>query len=466
MANRGRDKSKIHGNVSQNRSDIMIRRDYNKEISLTQPVTSNMNVNVMSRDDCADSSKRLKRSFSLSNVNTTVSDVFTMRNTVTGQTTVPTQNMYELLSDADVEETCTVNEQRTTWSNSKKCRLPPISIVNVGTKQTRELLNLSNIPQNGYHVKAVKSGTQLFVSEEAIFNAAVNALRDSNIEFFTHTPSNKQPVRIILSGLPLFDLNELTDELQRHGVRPLECRIFSRKKIGPEESVLYLLYFEKGSVKLPELQKITGLFCTVVKWRFFSRRATDAVQCHRCQKFGHGMRHCYVSPLCVKCGEKHASNSCKLPAKAALKVLSSREIQSLRSELRCANCSGNHAANFRDCPARKKYLHELESSRQRSGKKSTMSGFRSSSKQGNTKPLATNSGIQSQTNAANRFSYSQVLQGASTQPTDTEQSSNLFGLPEFMGLANELFQRLEGCKTKGEQFLALSELIIKFIYNV
>lgn len=43
--------------------------------------------------------------------------------------------------------------------------------------------------------------------------------------------------------------------------------------------------------------------------------------------------------------------------------------------------------------------------------------------------------------------------------------SELFSLHEFMNLASDLFTRLSSCKTKAQQFLALSELMIKYVYN-
>lgn len=387
------------------------------------------------------------------------------------QPTVDTANRFEILSDLDPNDApltgVNIGSQATTIRSAKKSRLPPISIINIGTKQTRELLNLSNVNQTEYHMKAVKSGTQLTAFNEETFNAAINVLRDGNKEFFTHTPANKQPVRVILSGLPLYDLTALKDELHMHDVHPLETKVFSSKMVGTEESVLYLLCFEKGTIKLSDLRKVTGLFSTTVKWRFFTKSAMDAVQCHRCQRFGHGMRHCFVSPLCVKCGEKHATSSCKLPAKAALKNLSSTDQKTLRSEIRCANCSGNHTANFRGCPARKNYLKELEVKRLRSAKNTT--GSRSQPQHAHPRLPNSNASMQNQSKlptGGGGLTFSQVLQGVSTQQPTAAEDADLFSVTEFMCLAKDLFQRLKGCRSKMEQFLALSELILSYVYNV
>lgn len=219
--------------------------------------------------------------------------------------------------------------------------------------------------------------------------------------------------------------------------------------------MLYLLCFEKGSTKLSELQGVKTLFNTVVKWRFFTRNPDDSVQCHRCQRFGHGMRFCNISPSCVKCGEKHLTANCKLPVKANLK-----DATVSRSLIRCANCSGNHTANFRGCPSRLTYIKQLEENRQRASKKTTMPNTRAPP----TSLPRINSSVQNRLNnpsAAEGLSFSQVLQG-SGQP---ERRADLFSISEFLCLARDLFHRLQGCRSKEQQFLALSELIIKYVYN-
>lgn len=62
----------------------------------------------------------------------------------------------------------------------------------------------------------------------------------------------------------MYEPAELKEELLLNEVRPAEVKFFSRKKSGPEESVLYLLCFEKGSMKLSDLQKVKTLFNTVI----------------------------------------------------------------------------------------------------------------------------------------------------------------------------------------------------------
>lgn len=373
---------------------------------------------------------------------------------------ITTQNSFDIL--AGIDGTSGTDNVIGSVPTTKKVRLPPITVVNNGTRRVRELLTVGNIPQNGYHMKAIKVGVQLVVKEEQHYQDVISVLKDSSVEFFTYTAAAKQPVKVILSGLPYFSVPELEEELVTNGVQALEVKIFSQKKVGNEESTLYLLYFEKGRVRLSELQKIKALFNIVVKWRYFTRKPSDAVQCHRCQRYGHGMRNCHISPLCVKCGEKHLSTACTLPAKADLSDESSS-----RSKIRCANCSGNHTANYRGCASRKNYLQQQENRLQKQKQRSTNKSRPNTQVSGLWPTLApgpvpgnTPTGLGLGSSSRN---YSDVLRDSNNTQNNP---SDLFTISEFLCLARDLFARLNGCRNKHQQFLALSELMIKYIYNV
>lgn len=381
--------------------------------------------------------------------------------------TIPTQNGFSLL-DGVAESDPLAMETANPRPQEKKKRFPPISIVNKGTKQIRELLNIGNIPQHVYHMKAVKTGVQLTVSgsEEGQIHhpKIISSLKESNVEFFTYTAAENQPVKITLSGLSDYSTQELKDELEANGVHAKEIKIFSQKKVGPEPSTLYLLYFEKGTVKLTELQKVKTLFSTVVMWRYFTRKPSDVVQCFRCQRFGHGMQNCNVSPLCVKCGEKHPSAACSLPVKADLPKV---DQAATRSKIRCANCSGNHTANYLGCVARKNFLQAREATKtirqQRKSSGSVPLNPRNWPSLTNDPPRAPVQMLQ--TTARSSRSYSEVLTSANTDAV-ADDTNDLFTLSEFMCLARDLFARLKGCRNKEQQFMALSELMIKYVYHV
>ena len=202
---------------------------------------------------------------------------------------VPVHNSFDVLSVDDDEQGGDSGSlpplipviKITTPAKLKKARVPPISVVGKSTRQLREFLGRSKIEQTSYNMKATKTGVQLYCSEEKAFRNTVVALKAANVEYHTYTLAAEKPVKIILSGLPVFDLGELNAELAVLGILPAELKLFFRKVVGQEESALYLLHFQKGSIKLTELQKIKAIFNVIVRWRYYEKKPEDAVQCHR-----------------------------------------------------------------------------------------------------------------------------------------------------------------------------------------
>lgn len=207
------------------------------------------------------------------------------------------------------------------------------------------------------------------------------------------------------------------------------------------------------------------LFSIVVKWRYFTRKTSDAVQCFRCQRFGHGMQNCHVSPLCVKCGETHLSASCSLPVKADLSKV---DPAATRSKIRCANCSGNHTANYLGCVARKNYLQRREATKnnQHQRKPSKQAFVPTSANWPSLNGESTSEPTRLLHQNPRPFrSYSEVLTSSENEAS-AAHTNDLFTLTEFMCLARDLFARLKGCRNKEQQFMALSELMVKYVYHV
>ncbi|KAL1124424.1 hypothetical protein AAG570_001052 [Ranatra chinensis] len=62
-----------------------------------------------------------------------------------------------------------------------------------------------------------------------------------------------------------------------------------------------------------------------------------SLQCHNCQRLGHGTQGCPAERRCVKCGLSHLAKECK----------------KTKEEFRGALCGGNHTATYRGCPTYK-----------------------------------------------------------------------------------------------------------------
>ncbi|KAF7265747.1 hypothetical protein GWI33_020830 [Rhynchophorus ferrugineus] len=85
-------------------------------------------------------------------------------------------------------------------------------------------------------------------------------------------------------------------------------------------------------------------------------------QCTRCQAHGHTETYCRKSYRCVKCAGEHKTGDC------------TRKVRD--EKVKCANCNGNHPANYKGCAVQRQLQQKLypalrEKRRQRKQKQST-----------------------------------------------------------------------------------------------
>lgn len=66
------------------------------------------------------------------------------------------------------------------------------------------------------------------------------------------------------------------------------------------------------------------------------KQRRDPPHCGNCQRLGHTKHYCLRLSRCIKCGAEHGSNQCPLPS---------------TEKCKCANCGGDHPANYRGCKA-------------------------------------------------------------------------------------------------------------------
>lgn len=370
---------------------------------------------------------------------------------------VSTENMFELLADA-------VEDHGQRPPVSKKIRLPPIYCYGQSTKQIIQRMNMHNITQESYQLRLLQGMIRVSTTNKTVFDSVVDIFKQDNVQFYSHDTASDSPMKVVLSGLPVYSLEELKQEMVENNIDPLNVKVLSVTESDIEKHALYLVYFSKGSIKLQDLSKVKTLFSTQVSWRPYTRKPQDAVQCHRCQAFGHGMKYCNLPPQCVKCGKKHSTSACNLPKKAAL--LSDPAVTQ-RNNVKCANCGGNHTANFKGCPSRADYLKKQQELKQRLQAKNQQLRHprRAAPTLIDFPPLSDDPPRPTRTSSQS-ISYADVVNAEPSRvlrPQDTEP--DLFSVAEFMCLARDLFSKLSKCKTKLEQFLAVGELLLTYVYN-
>lgn len=96
------------------------------------------------------------------------------------------------------------------------------------------------------------------------------------------------------------------------------------------------------------------------------------LQCFKCQKFGHNFFECREpESTCVRCGGSHRHTSCITQ----------------KDHAKCANCSGNHAANYKGCTKYKEAVENAKKIEKAKQAPSTYAASVQSNKQPNTESL-------------------------------------------------------------------------------
>lgn len=110
---------------------------------------------------------------------------------------------------------------------------------------------------------------------------------------------------IVLKGLPGLQDELIIDELKTLGYTCLGISIIKKKADPMPRNPVMIIKFD-NSTNFGNLRKIKTLYNTRIHWENYVNKK-DTVQCHQCQRFGHGKNNCGLTPTCVKCGQEHCS---------------------------------------------------------------------------------------------------------------------------------------------------------------
>lgn len=168
-------------------------------------------------------------------------------------------------------------------------------------------------------------------------------LEENNIKYFTFNTSANRPRQAVLKYIPNDVTKEtIIDGLQRQNIHPIKVTRIKNKD-GEETKIVQVTINKQDSEKIYKLEHVNNLKIKVEPFR----RKTGPTQCFKCQRFGHSSYTCHLTPMCVKCGKSHEKTMCQRNDKQGDKLM-------------CANCKGDHPANYRGCPAYKEKLTQLK----------------------------------------------------------------------------------------------------------
>lgn len=329
------------------------------------------------------------------------------------QTLIEAENTNEVMSDS------------TPTNTIKRHNIPPITILKSNFDDIHKICKRIKI--TNYSMRKISIGHKLFCELQYDYDAVIKHLKENGIEYFSYMSKNNRPYKVVLSGLDKMDANNVKSELCKAGLRVIDVKPVFKKSNFNREVILYVVYFQKGSITLKELrEKHQNIDYIRVKWNYQTKQHNKVTQCYNCQMYGHGSEHCNVKTFCAKCAGPHKTSLC------------------VSTNIKCANCDGQHSSNAADCPSRSKYI--VLKNRYSTPKRQIMQGSIPK-----LHPTQTNSN-----------SWANIV-NSNNMSAENCSKNDLFTTDELQALTIELIDKLRNCKNKSEQFNVITSLAIKFL---
>lgn len=227
----------------------------------------------------------------------------------------------------------------------KKIKPPPIVITSPIIKWDEFHNSIKLATKGDCKIRYGNKSVKIYVQEMETFKTLNNTLK-GKMHFFSYTPADEKYNKMVLKAAPNMDTNNICEQLKLQSIEPSECILL--KSRNPEQlSSSYLVKFKKD-ININNVKKLDSFDHLKIKWESYykSKRVT---QCHKCQQFGHGSQYCNQNPRCVKCTGFHLTKDCK--------------IKRGEDKVQCANCNGEHTANYSGCPVYLEYIERLNVSK-------------------------------------------------------------------------------------------------------
>lgn len=255
---------------------------------------------------------------------------------------IQTSNTYEMLSDEEAPSTFPTTPEP---PKTKEQRVPPIVVSGTTVGDVHRKIIDAGVVK--YSTNTTRHGIVVRTVDPKDFKAVVGAFQSNKLNFYTHQLPQDRTTKVVVFGLPDMDIDEISSALADCKIQPSTVKKLAIKNKRYNDEAMYLLHFPKGSITIAELRQVKVVNHHRVSFEYYANKQ-GPIQCHNCQKYGHGEANCFRAPVCVKCAGAHKSNTCPL-SKSSIHP----EGKVAPEKLRCANCGDHHTANFNGCPARR-----------------------------------------------------------------------------------------------------------------
>jgi hypothetical protein len=391
-------------------------------------------------------------------------------------------------------EVITTKTTKKTSSKPKVSKIPEIKVFGVKYAELQSLLGTLEI--SNIQLRLTQESIRVILHSSDDFNAVVALLRVSDKEFFTHELPELRKVRFVLFGVPDLDTQYIMDDLKVKGVFPDEIRKMKLKNRRYDEEANYILYFSRGKTDINQLKKVKAVCHAICRWGTYNNSNRTPIQCHRCQQLGHGQRNCNLPPRCVICSEKHPSTECPLK-------IDNNPVD--QTALKCVNCGGNHASSYLACEKKLELSRQQEERKKIAKLKKQTANPQPWSRPSKPAPYKFTSGFspkplnqdksssfsfmfQNKTNNSSNINlntttspsnnFSTLFNDSNCNPNCIPNgrnvndenfvgfNQNLFTITEINALVNEIISKLRSCRTRDSQFQVITQLSIKYLYNL
>lgn len=217
----------------------------------------------------------------------------------------------------------------------KTSRPPPIFIYNIQNKFqfTKTISAVCKIKPLYQHTSEY---IKLQVQTQEDYNKLQTYCKQTNTRFSTEISKAERLFKVVIRKLPedtppediLQDLLDLGYPAQQVSQMFGKDKVTQQKKPFP----LFLASFRRqtDNKNIYDLQYLLSYRVAIETYR-----PPEILQCFKCQRLNHSQQTCFLDPRCVKCGEGHLARDC--PKKTR------------DTPAKCANCKGDHPANYRGC---------------------------------------------------------------------------------------------------------------------
>lgn len=382
------------------------------------------------------------------------------------QSPIPTSNVFQgLNSDANEHEIINTivntskNHEVSRDSDKLKERVPPITVLNLSISELAKHIQ-ANVSRSVYgdgkiRYKITQHGIKMYVNNIDDFKTIRKLLINSKVHFYSHPLLEEKTIKFVMHGLHEVSEADLKSFFSERGVFASNISKLRINKKRYDDQCIYLLQFSYDqNMSLERLRTIRHVDGVIVKFEKYFFNQSNVTQCANCLRFSHGAKNCNLPPRCIRCGGNHASSLCD-------KLINPKDPRSKipASQVSCANCKGNHTANFEKCSERQKYLHVRQNSSSTRQNNSANRQNNSASRQ-NTRhkaPPAT-------TPRPSRY-QSDFEQERPSYRDVTRNSSDLFSPAQMYQIFKKFTNELLKCKTKEEQIDTIAQMTFNLLSN-